>query len=93
MLKDIVEVTPLENYHLRIRFEDGIDGDVDVSQLVKFTGVFAPLVEEVFFQRVRLDPELGSICWENGADLDTDVLYALISGEPLPSFETLVHVL
>ena len=32
MLKDIVEVRPLEGSQLYLRFEDGAEGVVDVSQ-------------------------------------------------------------
>lgn len=35
------------------------------------------------FARVRVDPELGTIAWPNGADLDPDVLYAEVTGQPL----------
>ncbi len=41
-----------------------------------------------YFQRVRLNAELGSVGWPNGADLDPDVLYARITGEPIVAFET-----
>jgi hypothetical protein len=27
------------------------------------------------FRSVRVDPELGTIVWPNGADIDPDVLY------------------
>jgi hypothetical protein len=37
-----------------------------------------------YFASVRVDPELGTIVWDNGADLDPDVLYALVSGQPVP---------
>jgi hypothetical protein len=33
------------------------------------------------------DPDVGTICWPNGADIDPDVLYALVTGEPIPSFD------
>lgn len=84
MLKDIVEVLPLEGYRLRLHFEDGTEGVVDVTQIIKFTGVFAPLKERGYFVKVGVNPELGTICWPNQADLDPDVLYSIVTGEPLP---------
>ena len=55
MLKDIVEVRPLEGCQLYLRFEDGAEGIVDVSQHVRFDGVFEPLRERQYFERVRVD--------------------------------------
>ena len=86
MLKDIVAVEPLANHRLRLRFEDGAEGVVALSELVPFEGVFAPLRDPEFFQQVRVHPELGSIEWPNGADLDPDVLYARVTGAPIPGF-------
>jgi hypothetical protein len=88
MLKDIVEVKPLGHYHLYLRFEDGIEGEVDISELIDFTGVFTPLKDPTYFEQVRVNPELGTIGWPNDTDLDPDVLYSLIIGEPLPKLET-----
>jgi len=87
MLKDIVAVKYLEKYLLHLRFEDGVEGVIDVSQLIEFSGVFAPLQDISFFQQVKLNTELGTIFWENGADLDPDVLYAIIKGEPIPNYQ------
>jgi hypothetical protein len=84
MLKDVVEVRPLDNYRLWLRFEDGAAGEVDVAGLVAFRGVFAPLQDKATFDRVRVEPELGTVVWPDGADLDPDVLYALATGEALP---------
>jgi hypothetical protein len=50
--------------------EDGTEGIVDVSKIVEFTGVFAPLRERAFFLQVRVNPELGTICWPNEADIN-----------------------
>lgn len=54
-----------------------------MSELVKFTGVFAPFEDRAYFVQVRVNPDTGTICWPNGADLDPDVLYALITGESI----------
>lgn len=84
MLKDIVEVLPLDDYRLRLKFEDGVEGVVDVAKMIRFEGVFAPLRDRAKFLEVRVDREIGTIAWPNGADLDPDVLYACISGEAIP---------
>lgn len=85
MLKDIIAVQPLDGHRLRLRFEDGAEGAVDVASMVDFTGVFAPLRDPDVFTAVRVDAELGTIVWPNGADLDPVVLYAAVTGAPLPT--------
>src|ERR1700681_4763806 len=87
MLQDIVEAIPLDGYRLTLRFEDGTTGIVDMSRCVSFTGVFAPLRDRAEFAAAYVNPELGTVCWPCGADLDPDVLYALVTGAKIPSLE------
>ena len=87
MLKDITEVKLLDGYRLFLRFEDGAHGEVDISRMIPFEGVFLPLKDPEKFREVRIDRELGTICWPNGPDLDPDVLYARVTGETIPEFE------
>ena len=82
MLKDVIVVEPLDNHRLYLLFEDGVEGVVSLTELVDFTGVFTPLRQPDYFAQVRVDPELGTICWPNGADIDPDVLYSQVTGEP-----------
>jgi hypothetical protein len=89
MLKDVVEVRPLGDYRLYLRFEDGVAGEIDVADLITFDGVFAELKDGRRFARVKVNPDLGTICWPGGADLDPDVLYALVSGDPVPDLTDL----
>ena len=49
MLRDAVSVQALPGHRLRVRFDAGTDGIVDVGQLVQFTGVFEPLRDSGFF--------------------------------------------
>jgi hypothetical protein len=80
MLRDVVSVNPLTGYRLHLRFEDGVEGIVDLASALRFQGVFAPLRDPNYFAHVRVDPELGSVTWPNGADLDPDVLYSRLTG-------------
>jgi hypothetical protein len=83
MLQDVTHVEYLAGYQLRLRFEDGVEGVIDVSELVPFRGVFAPLKDKAYFSQARVQADTGTICWPNGADLDPDVLYAAITGEAI----------
>ena len=83
MIKDIVEARPLDAYRIWLKFEDGVEGVVDLPQKISFKGVFEPLRDRDYFLQVRVDPDLGTIAWPNGADLDPVVLYAEITGRPI----------
>ena len=89
MLKDIVKVKPLEDFHLHLEFEDGVKGEVDIRNLIKFKGIFEPLKDEAVFTKVKVNPEWGTIFWPNGADLDPDVLYSMVTGEEIPEITTI----
>jgi len=83
MLKDVTQVIPLEDQRLQLIFEDGVEGIADLNSIVHFRGVFELLRDPDFFRQVRIDPELGTVVWPNGADIDPDVLYASVSGIPI----------
>lgn len=88
MLKDLVQATPLDGYRVRLRFEDGIESELDLATIIRFEGIFAPLRDLARFREFSVDPELGTIYWPNGADLDPIVLYARVTGIPLPTYAT-----
>jgi hypothetical protein len=83
MLKDIVAVNALSGYRLHLRFEDNVEGVVDLAPHLNFRGVFEPMRDPAYFAQVRVDSELGTVVWPNGADLDPDVLYARLTGIPI----------
>jgi hypothetical protein len=83
MLVDVVEARAVENHRLYLRFADGVEGEVDLNGLIRWEGVFAPLRDPARFAEVRVNAELGTIAWPNGADLDPDVLYGVVTGHPV----------
>lgn len=83
MLRDVIEVTPLEGYRVFLKFDDGVQGEIDLEPLLSpFDGVFERLRDGARFREVFVD-DGGTIAWPNGADLAPETLYALISGRPL----------
>lgn len=77
------EVRVVGDHRLWLRFEDGAEGEVDLSDH-RWSGVFEPLREQAFFSRVKLDPQLQTIAWPNGADIAPETLHAWVTGAPLP---------
>jgi hypothetical protein len=76
----LTEATPLRGYTVSVRFEDGTAGEVDLSYLLEYGGVFEPLRDPDFFRQLRADPEAGTIVWPNDADIAPETLYAHAQG-------------
>jgi Protein of unknown function (DUF2442) len=72
----LVEAAPLDGYVVRLRFEDGTAGDVDLAYLLEYGGVFEPLGDQRYFREMRVDREAGTIVWPNEADIAPETLYA-----------------
>ena len=52
MLHDVIEVKPLKNHRLHVRFDDGVEGKIDVIRLIDFKGIFASLKDPKRFAEV-----------------------------------------
>jgi uncharacterized protein DUF2442 len=72
----LIEVVNGEADTVRVRFEDGVDANVDLSYLLDFGGVFAPLADPDFFRTLKADRNAGTIVWPNAADIAPETLYA-----------------
>ena len=72
----LVEATPLEEFNVQVRFEDGTEAEVDLSYLIERGGVFEQLRDPGFFRQLRADEEAGTIVWPNDADIAPETLYA-----------------
>ena len=77
MIPRIKEITPLENYMLRIVFADGkavlYDVKEDMDQIESYR-----LLRTIpgLFQQVSLDKSKTCIYWNDEIDLPSDILYA-----------------
>lgn len=70
------------DHRLRLLFDDGTAGDVDLSGM-EWKGVFEPLRNQQYFAQVRVDPDLTTVAWPNGADLAPETLYGEARKHPL----------
>ncbi|MDE3057628.1 MAG: DUF2442 domain-containing protein [Bacteroidota bacterium] len=72
----IIEAEYLGDYKVRLTFSNGKVKDVNLAG--KLTGeMFQPLRDKNIFMQFRLDRELGTIAWPNGADLAPYSLYEM----------------
>ncbi len=74
MILHVREAKYLRDYVIWLRFNDGAEGERDLESELEGE-MFAPLKDLSLFQRFRVDPELQTIAWENGADLAPEFLY------------------
>ncbi len=79
MIYDIVEVKFITNHTLFLRFENGVSGTVDISEIIPFKGIFSKLKEVDYFSTVYLNSDIGTIVWDNGADISPVFLYSIVS--------------
>ena len=68
-------VQPLEGWNVRLEFTDGTVKEVNLEVFLRGP-IFEPIRNDsAVFRSVRVDPQMGTIVWDNGADIDPDVLY------------------
>ncbi len=75
----LTEVKVLKGYRLWLRFADGVEGEVDLSDFAG-RGVLEAWGERRFFENVRID-EYGALGWGSEIDLCPDALYLRLTGK------------
>ena len=73
-----VEVRALEPYRIWLRYDDGTEGEVDLSHLAS-RRLFAAWSDPDFFAGVRIE-SWGAIAWSDDLDLCPDALYLRLRG-------------
>ncbi len=73
MLPRITEAQYISEFTIRLRYADGLQGEIDLSQELHGK-IFQPLLNPDYFRGFRLDPELHTLVWPNGADFAPEFL-------------------
>jgi len=71
---NVLEARLVRDYVVWLRFRDGTTGEVDLKDEL-WGEVFEPLNDPEYFRLLRVDPELETIVWPNGADFAPEFLY------------------
>ncbi|MCL6562943.1 MAG: DUF2442 domain-containing protein [Firmicutes bacterium] len=79
---DAVAASPRFPRLLDVVFDDRTAAVVDLDEEVDASeGVLAPLLDPDFFAQVKVDPELGTAVWPNGAGIAPETLYEAARGQ------------
>jgi len=75
----IIESQARPGFSVWVKFEDGVDGVVDLSKLAG-NGVFRAWERRAAFEQVHVEPG-GSLAWPGEIELDPDRIYMSVSGK------------
>ena len=70
----MVGATYVSGYTVYLKFSDGPEGDVDLSDRL-FGPIFEPLKDIDEFKKVTFNSDIQTIVWPNGADFAPEFLY------------------
>lgn len=62
------------DYKLRVRFDDATEQTIDFRPILAGE-LYGPLSDLGMFNQVRIDPEVHTLVWPNGADFDPATLH------------------
>ena len=92
-LPALLEVKPLENFCLYVKYSDGVEGKVDLSEFAG-KGVFALWNDYNLFRKVTIGSS-GELVWNENVDMDGLALYLRLTGKKpedvLPKLRELNH--
>ena len=77
MLHPIYRVKSFEvvdDYVLAVEFDDGVSQRIDFRPVLSGE-LYGPLQDLALFNQVKIDPEVHTLVWPNGADFDPATLH------------------
>lgn len=79
MISRPIAVEARDGYRIWLRYEDGVEGEVDLSD-IPHTGFFERWKDKAFFDTVHIS-EYYAIRWTDYAELCPDSLYIEVTGK------------
>ncbi|MCX6138917.1 MAG: DUF2442 domain-containing protein [Ignavibacteriales bacterium] len=82
---------PTTGYRVEIGFTDGTKREIDLEPYLHGP-IFDPIRKDLsIFRSLRVDQRMKTIVWENGADIDPDVLYQGLVPVWMESSQLITH--
>ena len=76
MIIGVKEVEYIQNFKLRVIFDNTVKKMVDLENYLDGE-IFEPLKNIEYFKQVKVDKDIATICWDNGADFSPEFLYEI----------------
>ena len=77
----VIEAQPIDDHTLRVRFDDGVEREVDLSD-VMWGPMGEPRKDPEFFRQVSVDSGLRTVTWPN----EDDIFHNVFSMSPEKKF-------
>jgi hypothetical protein len=69
---DVIEIAPIGNRTLTVKFADGLTGTIRLDPSY-CTGIFSPLLDDELLSQATV--QHGAVAWPNGLDLAPDTMH------------------
>ena len=82
MYYNVVSAEYIDGYRIKVAFEDGTTGVLDLQSYARRGGVFRKLADMKYFKRFSINADFGVICWgaHGEVDIAPETLYELAGG-------------
>ena len=86
----VVELEVRQPYPIWVRFDDGIAGEVDLSDSAEMGGIFSAWSDASYWRSAHIVPDSGAVAWgdDDGVDVCPLSLYLDLTGQSFDDFRS-----
>ncbi len=73
---DVVNAKYIKDYLIEIEFSDSKKSIINFEEYCNRKGLFEQFKDIAIFRNFSVNPDIGTICWDNGLDIAPETLYS-----------------